>query len=160
MRATHRSDRVRIWPKLAVASALTLLASSMVAGVVFAATPTVAWGTFTPDTSRPGRTRSRVGGSIASFTVSLRNDDASTISQLYLKAVTQAAQPAPESQACTRRTTRSTCAQAVSEADDTELLFPQCEAGRTSSRSSRLYRAAGAAATCLRGRAKRTSVLR
>src|SRR4029079_17730807 len=36
MRATHSFDRVRIWPKLAVASALVLLATSMVAGGVLA----------------------------------------------------------------------------------------------------------------------------
>jgi len=36
MRATHRFDLVRIWPKLAVASALVLLATSMVAGGVLA----------------------------------------------------------------------------------------------------------------------------
>jgi hypothetical protein len=36
MRATHRFDLVRIWPKLAVASALVILATSMVAGGVLA----------------------------------------------------------------------------------------------------------------------------
>src|SRR5215210_5140182 len=97
MRATHRTDRVRIRRPVAVASAMTLLASTVIAGVVFAATPTVAYGSLTPDTVTTGALPAVVSaGRVASFTISLRNDDASTISQLFLKAVTQGASPAPE----------------------------------------------------------------
>ena len=96
MRATLGNHHARIWPRLAVASALMLLASSTVAGTVLAATPTVAWGSFTPDTVTTGAQPALVSaGRVASFTVSLRNDDTSTISQLYLKAVTQAVPPPP-----------------------------------------------------------------
>lgn len=71
--------------------------SAVGSGAVLAATPTVAWGTFTPDTVTTGAQPDLVStGSVVSFTVSLRNDDTSTISQLYLKAVTQDAAPAPE----------------------------------------------------------------
>jgi hypothetical protein len=156
MRATHRSDRVRIWPKLAVASALTLLASSMVAGVVFAATPTVAWGTFTPDTVTTGAQPALVSaGRIASFTVSLRNDDASTISQLYLKAVTQAAQPAPEVTGLYFvSTTRSTCAQPSARQTTLSCSFRNVKPGDLITIQVGYTVPLGAAATCLEGRAK------
>ena len=133
-----------IWPKLAVASALVLLASSMVAGGVFAATPTIAWGSLAPDTVTTGAQPALVSaGRTASFTVSLRNEDTATISQLYLKAVTQAAQPAPEVTGLYYvSSSPEHLHAAVVEANHVELLIPRCEATRCGHRAGRLYGAA------------------
>ncbi len=98
MRATKGNGRVRAWRKLGVFIAGSVVALSVIgSGTAFAATPTADWGSFTPDTLTTGAQPGLVSsGKVASFTVSLRNHDTSTISQLYLKAVLQAAAPAPE----------------------------------------------------------------
>ncbi len=156
MRATHRFDRVRIWPKLAVASALTLLASSMVASVVFAATPTVAWGSLAPNTVTTGAQPALVSaGRTASFTVSLRNDDTSTISQLYLKAVTQADQPAPEVTGLYYvGTARKTCAQPSTTQTTLSCSFTKVKPGEVITVQVGYTVPLGLSDTCLEGRAK------
>ncbi len=79
----------------AVGSAAALIALTLLStGTASAATPTVEWGSFTPTDTGSGAQPSVVsGGGVASFTVSLKNADTSTISQLSLKAVTQATSP-------------------------------------------------------------------
>jgi len=156
MRATHRFDRVRIWRNLAVASALTLFASSMITGAVLAATPTVAWGTFTPDTVTTGAQPALVSaGRTASFTVSLRNDDTSTISQLYLKAVTQASQPAPEVTGLYYvSTSRSTCTQPSSKQTTLSCSFRNVKPQDVITVQVGYTVPLGAATSCLQGRAK------
>ena len=156
MRATRGADRVRIWPRLAVASAVTLLASSMVAGTVLAATPTVAWGSLTPDTVTTGAQPAVVSaGRVASFTVSLRNDDTSTISQLYLKAVTQASAPAPEVTGLYFvGTTRSTCTQPSATQTTLSCSFRNVKPNDVVTVQVGYTVPLGTASSCLQGRAK------
>jgi hypothetical protein len=98
MRATEGNRRTRVQRQLVGLVAAAVMALSVIGGgTAFASAPTAAWGSFTPDTVTTGAQPALVSsGRVASFTVSLRNDDTSTISQLYLKAVTQASAPAPE----------------------------------------------------------------
>lgn len=113
MRAIEGNGRVRTWRKLAGLVTGSALALSVIgAGSVSAATPTVDWGTFTPETQTTGAQPALVSsGRVASFTVSLRNHDTSTISQLYLKAVTQDATPVELTGLYAVSSSRNTCAQ-------------------------------------------------
>lgn len=98
MRVTEGSRRRGTWRRLAVLASGAFVGLSVFgSGTAIAATPTVDWGSLTPQTITTGAQPTVVSvGKVASFTVSLQNKDRSTISQLYLKAVTQAAAPAPE----------------------------------------------------------------
>ena len=157
MHATEGNGRARTWPKVAVAAAaLTLLASSMLTGVVLAATPTVAWGSFTPDTIATGAQPAVVSaGGVASFTVSLRNDDKSTISQLFLKAVTQAPAPAPEVTGLyVVSADRSSCQPASTTQTTLSCTFRNVKPDNVITVQVGYRVPLGAASPCLQGRAK------
>jgi hypothetical protein len=128
----------------------------MVAGVVFAATPTVAWGSLAPDTVTTGAQPALVSaGRTASFTVSLRNDDMSTISQLYLKAVTQASQPAPEVTGLYYvGTARKTCTQPSATQTTLNCSFRNVKPNEVITVQVGYTVPLGLSDTCLEGRAK------
>ena len=157
MRATEGIRRVRTWQKLAGLTAASVLAlSAIAAGTVSAATPTVAWGSFTPDNTATGAQPDLVSaGSVVSFTVSLRNDDHSTISQLYLKAVTQAAAPAPEVTGLYFvSSNRSSCAQPSTSQTTLSCSFRNVKPHNVVTVQVGYAVPAGTASSCLLGPAK------